>query len=88
MTFTAELYKQATGKAGLITVVTAFVPIPGHPRSEEEYHRLAEPLMSMQTRVPMVCAEGELDKCWLYKHLYTNSPAAWDRTMSGHNGRL
>ena len=25
----------------MITAVTAFVPIPGHPRSAEEYHQLA-----------------------------------------------
>ena len=34
----------------MIMVVTGYVPIPGHPRSEEEYHRLAEPLHMLGTR--------------------------------------
>jgi hypothetical protein len=54
----------------MITVVSAFVPIPGHPRSEAEYHQLAEPLVAMRDRIPLMVAEGELDKCWLFRHLY------------------
>ena len=38
----------------MITAVTAFVPIPGHPRAEEDYHRLAEPLLNMAGSVPMM----------------------------------
>lgn len=50
-------------------VVTAFVPIPDHPRGAEEYHRLAEPLLELGRRVPFMCAEGELERCWLYDYL-------------------
>jgi hypothetical protein len=53
----------------MITAVTAFVPIPDHPRSEEEYHRLAQPLLNMADSVPMMSAGGDIEHCWLYKHL-------------------
>jgi hypothetical protein len=69
MMFTADLYKQATGKTGLITVVTAFVPIPGHPRSEAEYHELGDRLLALDH---VMFAQGGLDRCWLYKHLRKN----------------
>lgn len=54
----------------MITVVTAFVPIPGHPRPEQEYHRLALPLMSMR-HIPLMMAEGQLDRCWLFEYLHS-----------------
>ena len=53
----------------MITVVTAFVPIPDHPRSEDEYHRLAEPLLAQQNTIPLLCAEGDIEHCWLYHYL-------------------
>lgn len=56
----------------MITAVTAFVPIPGHPRSADEYHRLALPLVSMKSHIPLLVAEGELDKCWLFKYLHSH----------------
>ena len=53
----------------MITAVTAFVPIPGHPRAEEEYHRLAQPLLGMESSVPLLSATGVLEDCWLYQHI-------------------
>jgi hypothetical protein len=50
----------------MITIVTAFVPIPDHPRSEEEYHRLGKKLLGVDRAM---FAQGDLEKCWLYKHL-------------------
>jgi hypothetical protein len=50
----------------MITVVTAFVPIPDHPRSEEEYHALGARLLTLDH---VLYAEGELDKCWLFNYL-------------------
>jgi hypothetical protein len=56
----------------MITVVTAFVPIPDHPRSAEEFHKLAEPLLMMSDRISLLLAEGDLNKCWLYEYLYAH----------------
>jgi hypothetical protein len=56
----------------MITVVTAFVPIPGHPRSAAEYDALAKPLLTLQSQFPVLCARGGLDRCWLYHYLYNN----------------
>lgn len=53
----------------MITAVTAFVPIPGHPRSEAEYHELGGRLLSMETKIPLLSAEGDLERCWLFRHL-------------------
>jgi hypothetical protein len=53
----------------MIVVVTAFVPIPGHPRSETQYHELARPLMSLTGRVPLMFAQGDLERCWLHGYL-------------------
>jgi hypothetical protein len=65
--FTADLYKQATGKAGLVTVVTAYVPISGHPRLEAEYEALGGQLADIKHQV--LRAKGTLQHCWLYGHL-------------------
>jgi hypothetical protein len=53
----------------MITAVTAFVPIPGHPRSEAEYRELGGRLLSMETKIPLLYAEGALDQCWLHRYL-------------------
>jgi len=54
----------------MLVAVSAFVPISGHPRSEEEYERLAEPLYDLAMEVPMLLAKQELEACWLYKYLH------------------
>jgi hypothetical protein len=55
----------------MISVVSAFVPIPGHPRSEEEYDRLGEPLLHhIDGRV--LFAKGDLEHCWLSRYLSEN----------------
>jgi hypothetical protein len=54
----------------VIAVVTGFVPIPDHPRREEEYRWLGEKLMSARIS-NSVCmfAETRVKDCWLYKYL-------------------
>ena len=56
----------------MIGVVTGFVPIPGHPRSEVEYRKLGDRLL--QAQVPQEDAvlmqlEMDLERCWLYEYL-------------------
>lgn len=51
----------------MIVGVTAFVPIPDHPRSEDEYHRLALPLQSLDG--VLLSRTAELETCWLYEFL-------------------
>ncbi len=51
----------------MITVVTAFVPIPGHPRSEADYYALGSHLTAINKQV--LAAKGDLEHCWLYQHL-------------------
>jgi hypothetical protein len=50
-----------------VTVVSAYVPIPGHPRSEQEYDLLGERLLGIKH--PVLFAKGDLEHCWLYIHL-------------------
>jgi hypothetical protein len=58
----------------MITVVTAFVPIPCYPRSEAEYHDLGSHLLTIKHTV--LSAKGDLEHCWLYGHLRETDPAA------------
>jgi len=51
----------------MITAVSAFIPIPGHPRTEKEYDVLGKKLFKCQGRV--LFAKGDLEHCWLYTHL-------------------
>lgn len=51
----------------MITVVTAFVPIPGHPRSEAEFELLGNRLQNLEHRV--LCSKGDVEHCWLYRYL-------------------
>jgi len=53
----------------MITAVTAFVPIPGHPRPEAEYHALGSRLLGMHCEIPLLFAEGDLMHCWLFDRL-------------------
>jgi hypothetical protein len=53
----------------MITAVTAFVPIPDHPRSDEEYRRLGDRLLAMDSKIPMLSAKCELEDCWLWRWL-------------------
>jgi len=55
----------------MILVVTAFVPIPGHPRPEEEYHKLAAPLLEgLSNKVLVLSKTQPLKDCWLHWHLH------------------
>jgi hypothetical protein len=51
----------------MIAVVTAYVPLADHPRTTAEYERLGRQLLGIGT--PVMFAEGDLEKCWLYRHL-------------------
>lgn len=55
----------------MILAVTAYVPIPGHPRPPEEYYRLAEQLraLSLTIDMPLLSTTGQLENCWLYQYL-------------------
>jgi len=50
-----------------IAVVTAYVPIPGHPRSEAEYDALGCQLLGLNH--PVLRAKGDLKHCWLYQYI-------------------
>jgi hypothetical protein len=51
----------------VITAVTAYVPIPGHPRSEEAYRALGEQLLAVD--IPLMSVEATIEDCWLYEFL-------------------
>ena len=51
-----------------ITVVTGYVPIPGHPRTEAEYERLGEQLRQIQA-APLRVSRCGLEECWLSEHV-------------------
>jgi hypothetical protein len=51
----------------MITVVSAFVPIPGHPRPAESYHELGDKLRQINHEHMMF--DFELPECWLAKFL-------------------
>src|SRR5215831_530930 len=53
----------------MITVVSAFIPIPDHPRSELEYDTLGKKLLGIEHRV--MFAKGDVQHCWLHEHLET-----------------
>ena len=52
----------------MITAVTAYIPIPGHPRPEEDYRRLGQQLLDLE--IPMMTLEGVIGSCWLFQYLY------------------
>jgi hypothetical protein len=54
----------------MIIAVTAYVPIPGHPRSETEYHSLAAPLHALGCGIPVLSTTEQLENCWLYEYLH------------------
>jgi len=51
----------------MITAVTAYVPIPGHPRSEENYRLLGEQLFAAD--IPLMSIEATIEDCWLHEFL-------------------
>jgi hypothetical protein len=57
----------------VIHVVTGFVPIPDHPRSELEYRALGQQLID--TGVSLFQASGSLNSCWL-QQLFNRNAAA------------
>ena len=51
----------------MITAVTAFVPIPNHPRKEEVYRDLGQHLLTLE--IPLMFHEATIEECWLYEYL-------------------
>ena len=51
----------------MITAVTAYVPIPGHPRSEDEYRAYGQQLTALD--IPLMSHEGSIEECWLHQFL-------------------
>jgi hypothetical protein len=56
----------------MITAISAYVPIPDHPRSEQEFDALGQQLLGLEHR--MLLVKGDLDKCWLYQYLVGTFP--------------
>ncbi len=50
-------------------VVTGFVKIPGHPRTDEEYDRLGARLRELHS-APVRVFRDVLEDCWLHKHVH------------------
>jgi hypothetical protein len=48
----------------IAAAVTAFVPIPDHPRSESDYHALGRQLLDLD--IPLLFMEDRIENCWLY----------------------
>jgi hypothetical protein len=55
----------------MISVVSAYVPIPGHPRPLEEFHQLGCRLMEI--RHPVLFTKDDVERCWLYEYLATSN---------------
>jgi len=53
----------------MIVAITAYVPIPGHPRTADDYHQLAVPLHEMKANTPLLSRREELKNCWLQQYL-------------------
>jgi hypothetical protein len=51
----------------MITAVTAYVPIPNHPRSDKEYRALASQLLTLD--IPIMHLEAKIEECWLHEYL-------------------
>ena len=52
-----------------LVVVTGYVKIPGHPRSDADYDRLGAQLRELRV-APLKLFRCELEDCWLYKHVH------------------
>jgi hypothetical protein len=62
-------------------LVTAYVPIPNHPRTAAEYGALGEQLSGVPVRKK--CFYNQIDECWLWK--YIGSMPFNPRPMVGDN---
>jgi hypothetical protein len=51
----------------MITAVTAYVPIPNHPRSEATYRELGQQLHAVD--IPLMSVEARIEDCWLHEYL-------------------
>jgi len=49
------------------TVVTAYVPIPGHPRPEQEYRALRKQLYGLP--ISIMSCDVSVTECWLFRYL-------------------
>lgn len=62
----------------MITAVTAYIPIPGHPRPEVEYQRLGRYLTEIGIPI-MLVPEASLEDCWLFQYI------AWRKLKVTHS---
>jgi hypothetical protein len=53
-----------------VSVVTGYVPIPGHPRTAEEYKIFGDSLLKLDA--PIDFTINKVEDCWLYKYLDHN----------------
>lgn len=53
----------------MIVAITAYVPIPDHTRSADEYHHLAVPLHNLAFEAPLLSRMEKLENCWLYQYI-------------------
>ena len=53
----------------MIVAITAYVPIPDHPRTPDEYHHLAVPLHNLAFEMPLLSRMETLENCWLYQYI-------------------
>ena len=56
----------------MISVVSGFVPIPGHPVSAAEYYERGSKLLDIKHRV--MFTKEDVNGCWLYQYLLQNYP--------------
>src|SRR6516225_1231795 len=55
-----------------VRIVTGFVPLPGHPRSEKQYRALAKKAFE-DVHSEIAVFEGPLENCWLHCWLEENA---------------
>lgn len=52
-----------------VKVVTGFIPIPGHPRSENEFIDLGRPLVELSLKNPIYWGRGTVLDTWLARYI-------------------
>lgn len=68
MTMSHHMMLDRTAASNAV-VVTGYVKIPGHPRTDEEYDRLGAHLRGLRG-APVRVFRCELEECWLHEHVH------------------
>lgn len=55
-----------------VKIITGYTPIPGHPRTAEEYGKLGEQLFR-HVEAPVKAFYTRLQACWLYRDIYARN---------------